>query len=61
MEKKFCPFVNGICRDDCVFKKKDLFIRDEGVYSCLIATRLLRTNDILHNDLTAILELLNKN
>lgn len=61
MDKKYCPFVNGLCRDDCVFKCHYVATSDGVVYNCLIAVKLTDINGMQHDDLTAIWSLLKKN
>ncbi len=60
MEKKFCPFINGICRDDCVFKYHKV-ANQTGIHDCLIAIKLTDINEMQHDDLSAIWSLLKRN
>ena len=53
LDKKFCPFVKDLCRDDCVFKTRNVASPD-GVHNCLIAVKLSDINDMQHDDLVAI-------
>ena len=60
MEKKYCPFINGICRNDCVFKTRNVAAPHGAVYNCLIAVKLTDINEMQHDDLSAIWSLLKK-
>lgn len=55
MDKKFCPFINGLCRDDCVFKWRNVAI-DRRISNCLIAVKLSEISDIQHDVLSEILQ-----
>lgn len=59
MEKKHCPFINALCRDDCVFKYHNV-LGPDGVHDCLIAVKLSSINEMQHDDFTAIWNLLKK-
>ena len=61
IEKKYCPFINGLCRDDCVFKCC-IVVTDEGaLYNCLIAIKLIDISGMQHDDLMMILKQLKEN
>jgi hypothetical protein len=60
VDKKYCPFINGPCRNDCVFKTNGVAVRDT-IYSCLIAIKLNDINEMQHDDLSEIWNLLRKN
>lgn len=40
MKNDFCPFVNGICKKDCVFYTHSTSISGEKYVPCLIAIKL---------------------
>lgn len=57
MEKNFCPFINGTCRDDCVFKmrcKATTSLSMVGLTDCLIASKLADINEYQSDQLTEI-------
>ena len=60
MEKKFCPFVKTLCRDDCVFKTRNVAGNHGEIFNCLIALKLNDINEMQHDDLSAIWSLLKK-
>lgn len=60
MEKKFCPFIKGLCRDDCVFKTHYVASNNGEIYNCLIAVKLSEINEMQHDDFAAIWNLLKK-
>lgn len=53
-DNKYCPFIKGTCRDDCVFKCYDFAAPGNKIYNCLIAIKLSDINEMQHNDLTDI-------
>jgi len=55
----FCPFVNGPCRNGCVFKSHEV-ATETGFYSCLIAIKLMDINEFQSDQLKAIREGLTK-
>lgn len=59
MEKKFCPFIQRHCVDDCVFKYHKV-ANENGIYDCLIAIKLSDINGMQHDDFAAIWNLLKK-
>lgn len=59
MEKKFCPFIPGMCRDDCAFKHHKTMGPD-GLQDCLIAIKLSAINEMQHDDLIEICHAIKK-
>lgn len=57
MDKKFCPFVNGQCRDDCVFRCGNVLIGRDLV-NCLIAVKISDINELQSDELDLILKAL---
>ncbi|GAA0121740.1 hypothetical protein UT300018_10560 [Clostridium faecium] len=55
MEKKYCPFIKDVCRDDCVFKYHNVACPSGKVQSCLIAVQLYGINDMQRDQLENIL------
>jgi len=56
LDKTFCPFVNGECRKDCVFRKSSLAQSINGGFSsCGIAVGLANINDRQSDELQEIL------
>jgi hypothetical protein len=53
VEKKLCPFIKDLCRDDCVFKTHNVACGHD-IYNCLIAVKLSDINEAQHDDLAAI-------
>ena len=51
--KNHCPFINGSCRDDCVFKCNKI-ATGRDIYSCLIAVKLSEINEYQSDQLTEI-------
>lgn len=51
--KNHCPFINGSCRDDCVFKCNNV-ASGRGIYSCLIAVKLDDINEHQSDQLNEI-------
>jgi len=57
MEKNFCPFINGSCRSDCVFKMRCNTVTPAGsvgLTSCIIASKLADINEYQRDQLTEI-------
>lgn len=46
----YCPFVNGICRNDCKLKAHNTSITD-GINDCLIAISLDNVNEYMKEKL----------
>jgi len=61
LENKFCPFIHGPCRSDCVFKTNSVMTNRNEVHNCIIAIKLSDINEMQHDDLTDIWSLLKKN
>lgn len=53
MENNFCPFVNGTCKANCVFKTHSTST-SRGLSECLIAIKLDDINGYQHDQLTEI-------
>lgn len=51
---KYCPFVNGDCKDNCVFKTFNTVISHSETKSCLIAIKLDDINGYQQDQLTEI-------
>jgi hypothetical protein len=60
LEKKFCPFIGALCRDDCVFKYHNVAGPGGKAYNCLIAIKLNDINEYQHDDLSSILDAIEK-
>jgi len=57
MEKNFCPFINGSCRSDCVFKMRCNTVTPAGSVgftSCIIASKLADINEYQSDQLSEI-------
>jgi hypothetical protein len=50
----FCPFCNGQCRSDCVFRMQAYISSANGLTKCLIATKLSDINTYQSDQLTEI-------
>ncbi len=55
MEKKFCPFIKELCREDCTFYHGNV-LTEGKIYNCLIAIKLSDINELQHDDLMSILD-----
>jgi len=53
--KNFCPFIQNICRSNCVFRYDNVALPNGNVSSCLIAIKLADINEMQHDDISAIL------
>lgn len=53
MDKKFCPFIKDLCRDDCTFHSHNTAIGN-SVHDCLIAIKLEGINDMEYDQLENI-------
>lgn len=57
-ENNFCPFLNGVCNEKCVFYRKIArAMYDHSTSHCLVFIKLSDINEMQHDDLT---ELINK-
>jgi len=56
----YCPFANGLCHNDCVFKINKTSTT-HGISDCLIAVKLDDINGYQHDDLTEIISATSKN
>lgn len=59
MDVKYCPFVKGSCRDDCVFKYHKV-ATENGISDCLIAIKLSSINETQSDELNLIIESIKK-
>lgn len=53
MDKMFCPFINGECRSDCMFRANKTATK-AGTSCCTIAIKLSDINEDQHDQLTEI-------
>lgn len=44
--KSFCPFINGECRSDCVFRKRKCAVSSGETTECLLVS-VIDSNDAL--------------
>ena len=51
---KYCPFIKDLCREDCVFRHRNVATSD-GIYSCLIAIKLSEINAFQSDELNHII------
>lgn len=52
MYNKFCPFINGTCRENCTFYLQALSAIHNDATRCLIASRLDHIFGILYEEAT---------
>ncbi|MEY8002014.1 hypothetical protein AB8U03_17860 [Clostridium sp. Mt-5] len=60
-DKNFCPFIKGVCRNDCVFKYHNIALHGGAISDCLIAVKLSDINELQHDDISAIWSEIKKN
>jgi len=51
--KNFCPFIKETCRDDCMFRCRNV-TASQGPITCLIASKLDAINEMTSDQLTSI-------
>ncbi len=60
-KKSFCPFINGSCRNDCMFNyNAQVAVGHGSTVCCSLAIQASNSNEMQHDQLSEIINLIEK-